>query len=374
MTTPRPRFESLDSFRGFAALMLAIFHFPAIFFGAENPLVRHASVFTDVFFGLSGFLLMSAYGHKLQTARECGTFVKNRLLRLYPLYLATTLLVLAMPAIAYASDLVLTWVFTGTYAGDFVYPREPWANILGDVFLLQGFGLYPMLHLNFPAWSMGALFFSSVLFAIIVYFKQARATLFIGIIAACLCLLAWRSPAYMNATYDFGVVRCIAGFFSGALAWQVWRSLPRTPRLHHWAVVGQAVAFIVLVGFMCAVLPLSSFTLLTPLIVIVFLLAFSIDYGDFADALEHRYAKWLSARSYSILLNQASLLVIGHQTKEWLDYFHADVATSLTIGLIALIAYLAALLYISDLTYRHIELRFTARKAAPNVETAVSAV
>jgi peptidoglycan/LPS O-acetylase OafA/YrhL len=366
MTNPvRVRYESLGAFRGIAALLLAVFHFPAIFFGAESPLIRHASAFTDLFFALSGFLLMASYGHRLNTLRECGSFLKARLLRLYPLHLVMTGVVLAVPVVTYVTKLVLTWALTGQYAGDFSYPAEPWSNIIGDLFMLQGFGLYDMLHLNFPSWTIGTVFFCSVIFALTTYLKHGRTFVFGVIVAGGMYILATKAPNHMNSTFDFGFVRCALNFFAGALAWSLWSRVPTTDTLKRWAVVGQTVALCSFVGFMTLTTPMTMATLFSPVASVVFLIAFSVDSSDYAEALKHPCFQWLSERSYSMFMTQASLLFIGHQTAEWLGYFEASAPVSQAVGLLSLAVYVALLLVVSNWTHRNIEMRFVAKKKSP---------
>jgi peptidoglycan/LPS O-acetylase OafA/YrhL len=309
---------------------------------------------------------MASYGNRLNTLGECGTFLKNRLVRLYPLHLAMTAVVLAMPLITYATKVVLTWAMTGNYAGDFAYPAEPWANIVGDLFMLQGFGLYETLHLNFPSWSIGAIFFCSIIFAVISYLRRGRTALFVAIIVGATYVLMTRAPHYMNSTVDFGFVRCALNFFAGALAWSLWARMPAQAVVQRWAVVGQSAAFVVFVGFLTGTTPMSMATMLSPVLSIAVLLAFSVDSGDYAQALQHRYFKWLSERSYSIFMTQASLLFIGLQTEEWLTYFAVSAPVASAVGLLSLAAYLALLLAVANWAYHNIELRFSNRKSVTN--------
>jgi peptidoglycan/LPS O-acetylase OafA/YrhL len=305
---------------------------------------------------------MASYGNRLNTLGECGTFLKNRLVRLYPLHLVMTAVVLAMPLITYASNVVLTWVLTGNYAGDFAYPAEPWKNILGDLVMLQGFGFYDSLPLNFPSWSIGCIFFCSLILAITTYLRRGRTVAFLAIIAGATYLLATQAPNYMNSTFDFGFVRCALNFFAGALAWSLWATMPSKPAVQRWAVLGQSAAFVVFVGFMTGTAPMSMATMLSPLLAIAVLLAFSVDSGDYAQALQHRYFTWLSERSYSIFMTQASLLFIGHQTQEWLTYFAVSAPAAGAIGRLSLAVYVGRLLVVANWTYHNIELRFSNRK------------
>ena len=51
-------------------------------------LVRSAWVAVDLFFILSGFVIMHSYGDKIRNGLSFGDFAKARLIRLAPLYFA----------------------------------------------------------------------------------------------------------------------------------------------------------------------------------------------------------------------------------------------------------------------------------------------
>jgi peptidoglycan/LPS O-acetylase OafA/YrhL len=377
-TAPCGRFETVGLFRGLAALLLASFHFPTIYFGAESPLVRHSYVLTNLFFALSGFLMMAAYGQKLKSMPEYLGFMKLRLYRLYPLHIITTGTVLMVPFLAYTSNYLLTWLFKGSYVGGFEYVSVPASQIVGDLFMLQGFGMYDSLHLNFPSWSMGSLFFCAGIFGIITYARRYMAVVFSLIAAVSFYVLLTQSYAFMGSSYDFGFVRCVSNFFFGVMGWYLWRWWSPAQGAKRWAVLMQSCALVLVLAFIVNVEINNVKSMLSPLVFVFFILAFSIDHGDFADAMRKQPAlKWLEQRSYSIFMNQATILVIGHQTAAWTRYFKASPAVAIAVGTLSWFCYIALLLKMSDWTYKNIELRFAPRKkTAPVTKTpkAVAAI
>ena len=86
----RGEIRSLTTLRGVAALMVAIFHTPALF-GAK-ALLPHAYLAVDFFFVLSGFVLTHAYAGPISEGLGFWRFTGLRLARLYPLYALATLL------------------------------------------------------------------------------------------------------------------------------------------------------------------------------------------------------------------------------------------------------------------------------------------
>jgi peptidoglycan/LPS O-acetylase OafA/YrhL len=87
-TVHRHAFVAMDSLRGLAAFMVVIYHYKG-FFGFGVP---HAYLAVDFFYMLSGFVMAHAYQKRLDTGLSSTSFMKSRLIRLYPLYLAGLLL------------------------------------------------------------------------------------------------------------------------------------------------------------------------------------------------------------------------------------------------------------------------------------------
>lgn len=78
------RYEVLDGMRGIAALTVMIHHFTQ--FG-PRPLFQHAPVAVDLFFMLSGFVIMHSYGSRLRGGMPAIDYIKKRIIRLYPMFL-----------------------------------------------------------------------------------------------------------------------------------------------------------------------------------------------------------------------------------------------------------------------------------------------
>lgn len=350
------RFNTLDSFRGLAALLIAVFHFPPIFWGADFPVLRHAYVVTNFFFALSGFILMAAYARKIQNAANYSRFILKRIARLVPMHLVATLAVLGMPLLTHGTDLVLTYLFTGQYGGDLPEVLTPTKYVWVHALLLQGFGLLPELALNFPAWSLGVIFFCAALLGLLQLTLRRHAGWAFAVMAlGSAVLLLTQAPHQFASTYDYGFARGALHFFMGSLSYLLWQKLSLGARMGKWAEPAQASALVLALAFMVAAEPNSSLALLNPLVCALVLLAFSVDKGDFHAFLSHPVFHWLSKRSYSMFMTQALVLFIGHQTLEWTTYFQASTFTGHLFGTLALTVYVAALLALSNMTYRWVE-------------------
>lgn len=95
------RLRSLDAVRGVAALLVLLFHVNEMFVGGRFgsprdllPLLRAGYAGVDVFFVLSGFLMVSIYRERIGQPGEAARFLKRRALRILPLYWVVTLALL----------------------------------------------------------------------------------------------------------------------------------------------------------------------------------------------------------------------------------------------------------------------------------------
>ncbi len=89
---------ALDAARGVAAIIVMLYHihkyvYPQIYVSATPQLLQHSYLAVDLFFLMSGFVIARAYESKLLLShmRFVG-FCATRLVRLWPLYFAGTLL------------------------------------------------------------------------------------------------------------------------------------------------------------------------------------------------------------------------------------------------------------------------------------------
>ncbi|OPZ00323.1 hypothetical protein A5906_19100 [Bradyrhizobium sacchari] len=188
--------------------MVALFHFDVISHLSFLPLTRHAYLFVDFFFVLSGFVIASNYRARLAEGFGAGRFLALRLGRIYPLHLVTLLLFIPIDA-----------------AKDGIGPNLLQA-VVTNVLLLQGLGVNPQNWLNFASWSISAEFAAYVTFAAVV--SRIGPTLWpwlLPIIAGPI-VLATISPDGMNATYDYGLVRCLYGFALGVVCFDLRERFP----------------------------------------------------------------------------------------------------------------------------------------------------
>jgi peptidoglycan/LPS O-acetylase OafA/YrhL len=296
------RFEVLDSWRGIAACLVALFHLEAYSHLVYShlhgvALLRNAWLFVDFFFVLSGFVIAANYQQRLAQGFGAGRFLLLRLGRLYPLHFAmlalavgVKLLLLLAPALAPSSP------------APFSTPQEAPATIVANLLLVHSLHLFDFLTWNGPSWSISTEFYTYVLFAAACVGLRERAWLaLLAALVAGPLLLAGLSEHNMATEHDWGLVRCVYGFATGALAWGAYRRW--RPALEkrlsgsraEWGAIGLIVVFVSAAGT-------TRLSLAAPFVFALAVLVFAFAAGSASALLRLRPLVFLGTISYSIYL------------------------------------------------------------------------
>jgi peptidoglycan/LPS O-acetylase OafA/YrhL len=356
------RFRVLDGWRGACALLVAAHHLEVHGGLYWQPLIRNAWLFVDFFFVLSGFVIAYAYGERLATGSQVGSFALRRFGRLWPLHMATLAMLVALELAHLAID---HWhPVTGAHAA-FTADRSVIA-MLANVFLVQALGIFPYETWNGPAWSISTEFATYLVFAALCFLvphRRFRLTLS-ALLAAGGALVLLRFSRYgMRETFDWALARCLYGFFTGVLAYELW-SVARLPRgtLAEIAMLAAVAVFITFVPGHFALEYLA-----TPLFALAVLI-FAGEGGLVSRAMMSRPAAALGRWSYSIYLVHTPVLAVLFSAVHVaeLRFHHAwlihlpDGNAILELGSrfaddLALLAYLAVVIGFAALTWRVIE-------------------
>jgi peptidoglycan/LPS O-acetylase OafA/YrhL len=214
------RFYALDGLRGLAALAVVLCHFTQ-FWGLNW--FKNAGSAVDLFFVLSGLVIVHSYGQKIIGGMKFREFLFIRFLRLAPLNIAAILisactLLVMHQALAQnykiSVPILLKAVFLGSgfvpYENQYSWPYGNYASVAG------------MFPLNLPAWS---LFFEMlayiICFAYIVATKQRPSVVFclscFSIFVVTTIYTQNVNPGWESGHLYLGTARVIGGFFAGAL-------------------------------------------------------------------------------------------------------------------------------------------------------------
>jgi len=280
------RYHALDSWRGICACMVALFHFDVISHLSFLPLTRHAYLFVDFFFVLSGFVIASNYRSRLAEGFGIGRFLILRLGRIYPLHLVTLLLFIPIDA-----------------AKDGIGPNLLQA-IVTNLLLLQGLGVNPQNWLNFASWSISAEFAAYVIFAAVVSRIGPAIWPWLLPIMAGPIVLATISPDGMNATYDYGLVRCLYGFALGVLSFDLRERFPvlRARLTTSGETLLETASFLLVIAYVSLAGGSVALQVASPVVFTLVVLVFAREAGAVSRKLTVPFMLVIGTLTYSIYM------------------------------------------------------------------------
>ena len=224
----RDRFVVLDGMRGLAALAVITDHVPSEIMAALLP-GRYLAV--DFFFVLSGFVLAHVYGERLARGMSLLSFMRVRVIRLYPLYLAAVLISVAMSVIVAIKGwepYALWQVFSSLVFALLLIPCPPSLSLWPDA-------PFPLVG---PSWS---LFFELVINAVYALVGRFVTPVLCvgfmvtgGVTLVVASISGWDIGGFAWSNILGGVPRVMFGFFAGVWLYQM-RAHWRAPALPVWA-------------------------------------------------------------------------------------------------------------------------------------------
>ena len=364
------RFVALDSWRGIAACLVALFHLDAYSHLYDVPFLRNSWLFVDFFFVLSGFVIAANYQQRLLDGFGAGRFLLLRLGRLYPLHFAMLVLFIAFELLKVLKRILLPALLSVNPIAPFGTPQEAPDTILANLLLVQSLHVFDFLTWNVPSWSISTEFYTYVAFAACLIGLRQRA--WIALLLALIggpVLIAALSGRDMATTYDWGIIRCIYGFSAGVLSWGVYarwneklgKWLARSSV--EWGALGLVIAFVSTAGT-------TLQSIAAPYLFALVVLVFAFEGGTASALLRLRPPVFLGTISYSIYMTHVFVErrlfdAAGAIDKFWhiKPFTHRDIngqdfyflGTQLWHGDIAYPLYLALTIAMSCFTYRWIE-------------------
>ncbi|ESZ03858.1 acyltransferase [Mesorhizobium sp. M1060] len=301
---PRHVYLNLDAIRGVAAISVMLYHFSP--FLAAGKVLPSSYLAVDLFFLLSGFVIAHAYDRKIENGMGFGTFLAIRLIRLYPLYLAGTLLgffyLIVKNRLIPAEYMPISEIGTMLTTGMFFIP------LVSDAY-------HTIFPLNPASWS---LFFELIVnIAYVAVFFLLTKRVLSTLIAVSLVLLVVVS--IIAGTLDFGMTgstiisglpRVCFSFFLGVL---LCRSMTRYQsglgflRRGWWIEAAIALTLVVF-----AIAPAGGARVAYDLACVVFVFPALVVVGTIAPTaprLSGLYG-WLGRISYPIYIIHTPLLMI----------------------------------------------------------------
>ena len=298
---PAGELAGLTGLRGIAALTVFIAHgrfyemVPAL--RAMLTFFEWHSLAVDLFFMLSGFVLVHVYAAKFASGRTglWKPYFAARFARIVPLYLATLLACLGIFA-----------------AGSVVLGKWPahitWDIVISNLLLVQSWpGIFRM-SLNTPSWSLSVEVFCYIVAMPLALILDRRLGRNWSIPIIIILLVSWRMNLSSVDSGWIGLVRGVTGFLLGALLHKFHQLTSNRATI---AITSLATASFMILQSLVAWGGLTSFL---PVFTFPFLIVGlassvrSIVHGCFQSPL----MLWLGDLSYSVYLWQGPVFLATH--------------------------------------------------------------
>ena len=207
------KLQSFETYRGFAALMIAAVHF-----NVNSPLSTHSlanGLFVHFFFTLSGFVMYLNYHNKFIDLNSVKNFLKKRFYRLYPLHLLFLIIFLVIEISKY-----LVQIKYGLLANNVAFSVNNLKTFLGNIFLIQTF--FHDNTFNTPSWSISAEYYTYMIFALTLFFiKKTNLLIFISLVSILVFRLNSDIGLGIEKTY-LSFLDCIYCFFIGVFSCKIY--------------------------------------------------------------------------------------------------------------------------------------------------------
>lgn len=232
----KPESESLlhlDSLRFIAATGIIFLHLSSKIYlgpGAKPPDLKALSIFVDLFFAISGYVISFVYFDRIKDAKSYASYLRNRFARLIPLHWATLIFFIAigLAASSWGAAINNSEIFDARC-------------IAPNALLLHATGLCKHLSFNGPSWSISAEF--CMYLATPLWFWVARRNWFALLlfsISSAIALSIWiGGDGWLGWTASGGAIRAIPSYCFGISLFSLRRKL-------HWrsGAAGMKVALL----------------------------------------------------------------------------------------------------------------------------------
>jgi peptidoglycan/LPS O-acetylase OafA/YrhL len=318
--------------------------------------IRKSYLMVDLFFILSGFIMLHVYGDAFNRAISKGSmrnFLVARFARIYPLHLFSLLLLVG---VFYASN------------GQPDLINDP-AAIPSHLLLLHSMGLNQIFTWNVPSWSISAEWWAYMVFPLLVVLltrhRTATLTGMVVFMAAAYLSIVYLlprtnlfapglpAPHDLNVTYDYGFLRGLAGFLVGMLTFELFsrQSIRR--------LFGSNTAALLCIGGTFLLLHLGVHDLFYLPAFAGLMLSLASNTFWVQKALNNRPLQFLGEISYSVYLMHGLLLfwvAVPALVFGGYDYKGpGSLTVPLATGLLYCGIYLIVVLVVSTLTYYAVE-------------------
>ncbi|TCD23406.1 acyltransferase [Pedobacter psychrodurus] len=350
------RFLVLDMFRGIFASLVVLYHMSAFSDTPvlNNSFILNADMFVDFFFVLSGFVICYSY-QSINSLTELKLFLTKRIRRLYPLHLLMLLIFLAIEGVKLG-------LVNHIHINNFL-DNSP-TTFFSSLFLINSIKL-PHVHdvsWNLVSWSISAEVISYIIFALSCHLSSTNRGnalkpmfyMFIALLAAIL-LYTITGSFKLDYTYDYGFLRGLIGFFSGACCLYCFKYLhERLSDFRQSLFSFMEIGVLLLIGMAIISGPvLKPYGFIYEIVFFISIMVFSFEKGLVSKAISKiGLLKKLGKYSYSIYM--VHTLFISMFNVIFIRVFKLPESAYAYL----FIPNCIVIYYAARWTYQHIEMRF----------------
>ena len=294
-----------NGWRGVGAFAIAFAH---LAIATDSFDIRHlepVALIVDMFFVLSGFVIAQAYSTKLGRVAGFPEYLVRRIGRIWPLQAATLAVLVAYELLKLVLDVTLGRHFsTPPFAET---GMNLWEAIPSNLLMIQALGLHDRETWNFPSWSVSVEFATYLSFAAFCLVGPVvRRVLAAATIAVSIAVLMFVAPRHMRSTFDYGLFRCLAGFFVGTLC----HDLVLTWRIPKWPLptLVEIGTIVVVAGWLASAVGTQA-VFAAPIVFGIFLYVFVAGRGAVSALLKTAPMQILSEWSFAIYMVHALVLI-----------------------------------------------------------------
>lgn len=370
-------FPALESLRGIAALLVVFYHIGWMYPLYNIELFRNGALMVDLFFVLSGFVMVHSYGSKLGEKGSFKKFIFARFWRIYPLHFVFLIVFLGIEVAKYIAETQLA-----LNSNNPAFSKSNFESFIYHLLLIHSMGFQEQGSFNSPSWSISVEFYAYILFAItIILFTTDRSRNIISlcIVIFSLVIICMVGQTSLTFDYNYSFFRCTYGFFIGVLAGGIFKamSLKRSYTLKPVMEIITTSFLFLSIAYLFSIKHDNYLEFFAPpliAILIIFLAFFPS--SSLSKILDWKPFLWLGKVSYSIYMTHmafiwsfSAVLKVVFDIK--VDPTQVDVLmTSMMFGTITTIFLIACVLLCSYFTFKYIEDPF--RKFARKRQTKAS--
>jgi peptidoglycan/LPS O-acetylase OafA/YrhL len=352
------RFVFLDGIRGFAAIAIVLYHFTS-FGGRFGRQFTSASLAVDLFFCLSGFIISWTYHQKLLDGMRPWTYFKNRLIRLYPMFLMGIVMGAVTVFIKYLdsqTSYTLEEIATAGFLNALYLPYFG----QGSIQLFLGANQNQLFPINGVSWSLFFELIANVLFVFTIRFSRRLlmvTTLFLGVWFL-VSSLVYGTPAGWGIHNFFGgFPRVGFSFMVGVLIFKYFDPSHIPTGTNAW-LIG------IVLFLMLAIPPFQHWIFYYIIAVIALVpplvwLGAKVRIDHFMSKRVMNYLGWIS---YPIYCLHGPVLSLFSSLNPSIQHYYSSMAMAL--GLLTLLAHLSAK-YIDEPVRRWLSLRYKEARYTP---------